>query len=63
MCLQALLGGLGAGESGYLSCIQRPGDHFRSHPVRGSHQGLPLRDIFADLCTEPKVREFHLELG
>lgn len=55
--------GLGDGENGYLGCIQRPGDHFRSHPVGSSHQGLPLRDVFADLSTESKIREFHLGLG
>lgn len=58
-----LPGGLGEGVSGYLGRIQRPGDHFRSHPVGCSHQGLPLRDIFADLSTESEVREFHLGLG
>lgn len=50
------------GRTSYLSRIQRPGDHLRSHPVGGSYQGLPLRDIFADLSTESKVREFHLRL-
>lgn len=39
----------------YLGSIQRSGDHFRSHPVWGSYQGLSLGDIFADLSTESKV--------
>lgn len=43
------------------SCIQRPGDHFWSHPIRGSHQGLHPRDIFADLCRTQKSRTSPVE--
>lgn len=59
----SLFGRLGDGRNSYLSRIQGPGDHFRSHPVGGSNQGLPFRDVFADLSTESKVGEFHLGWG
>ncbi len=39
----------------YLRSIRWFRDDLRSHPVRRSHQRLPLRDIFTDLSAEAEV--------
>lgn len=44
----------------YLRSVGNPGDHFGSHPVGSTHQGLPLRYVFTDLGTEAEIREFDL---
>lgn len=45
----------------HLGAIGRLGDDFRGHPIRCSHQRLPLWDVLADLSAEAKIRELDLE--
>lgn len=44
----------------YLGAVRRFGDDFRGHPIRCSHQRLPLWDVLADLSAEAKIRELDL---
>lgn len=45
----------------HLGAIWRFGDDFRGHPIRCSHQRLPLWDVLADLSAESKIRELDLQ--